>query len=111
MNEAWPCSTVIVLPETGTSRTVAPRAAAASPTSRTTTGLTVLISTSVPPAPSPAITPSSPRATARSAASSVTIVKTASTPSAAARGDLASVRPAATRSRALSGERFQPTTW
>ena len=110
MNEAWPCSTVIVLPETGTSSSAAPRAATGAASSRTTAGDTVLMSTSTALAARPAITPSAPSATARSAASSVTIVKTASAPSAAARGDFASVSPAPTSSRALSGVRFQPLT-
>ena len=101
----------MVLPETGTSSNAAPRAVTGPSSSRTTVGLTVLISTSTACGPRPAMMPSGPSATARSAESSVTIVKTAWAPSAAARGDGASVRPAVTRWRALAAVRFQPLTW
>src|SRR6267142_2196124 len=106
MNESWPASSVTGLPETGASIRAAPRAATAWPSSRVTAGLTVLISTQTAPGRSPATTPSGPRPIARSATLSVTMLKTASVASATARGDFASVRPAATSARAFSGVRL-----
>src|SRR5881409_2209917 len=44
MNESWPASTVTALPDTGASISAAPRSATARPSSRVTSGLTVLIS-------------------------------------------------------------------
>ena len=106
MNESWPASSVMGLPETGASISAAPRAVIAAPSSRVTSGLTVLISAHTAPGRSPAITPSGPSAIARSALSSVTMLRTASTPSATARGDFSSTRPAATSARALSAVRL-----
>ena len=97
---------MIVLPETGASSMAAPRAATTAPSSRVTAGLTVLISTHTAPRPSPATIPFSPSATARSAASSVTMLKTATAPSTAARGDGASFSPAASSARALAAVRL-----
>ena len=74
------------LPDTGASMIVALRLATSGARVRTASGLTVLISTQVEPVLRPAVIPSAPCATAFSAAVSVTIVKTASPASAAARG-------------------------
>ena len=106
MNESWPASSVTGLPDTGASIKAAPRSATARPSSRVTSGLTVLISAQTAPGRSPAITPSGPSAIARSAVLSVTMLKTASAASATARGDFSSTRPAATRARAFSGVRL-----
>ena len=97
---------MIVLPEIGVSSIAAPRAVTASPSSRVMAGLTVLISAQTAPRPSPATIPPGPSATARSAVSSVTMLKTTAAPSAAARGVAASFRPAASSARALSAVRL-----
>src|SRR5262249_35221021 len=72
----------------GASISAAPRASTAWPSSRVTAGLTVLISTHTAPGRSPATTPSEPRPIARSAALSVTLLKTVSVGSGTARGGL-----------------------
>src|ERR1051326_1609852 len=99
--DATPCPTGPVLPGTGASSMIAPLAATAAPSSRVTSGPTVLISTKTAPRRSPATTPSGPSATARSASLSVTIVKTTSAAAAASRGVFAIVMPAATSARAV----------
>ena len=85
-----------------------PRTASAS--SAVVCGDTVLASMRMP-SPSPAVTPSGPVTTARTAASSVRDVKVASASSAAAAGELASRAPLATRSSAFCGVRFHTVTW
>src|SRR4029077_17550374 len=64
----------------------------------------------MPPSRSPASTPLSPSATARTAAPSVTIENTISDFSATARGLSAHVIPSSISGAALSRERFQPVT-
>ncbi len=106
MNDSCPASSVAGLPDTGASSSAAPRAAASSASRPTTVGLTVLISIRIAPGRSPASRPCGPRATASRAASSVTMVKTASDPRAASRGDGASVIPACTRGAAFAAVRL-----
>jgi len=106
MNESWPCSIVMTLPDTGASITVAPRAAAASASRRVALGLTVLISTHVAPGRSPARTPSGPWAMASRASVSLTMLKMTSAASATWRGDAASFMPAATSGAAFATVRL-----
>ena len=81
-----PCSSVLMLPETGESTMSAPLARTLATVSRLTTGLTVLMSMMVLPALRPAMKPSGPSATPSSAAESVTITKITSAPCATSRG-------------------------
>ena len=87
----------MTLPDTGPSSRVAPLAATSQASVRVMLGLTVLISTHVAPDRSPASTPSGPWAMASSARLSVTMLNITSAASATARGEAASVMPAATR--------------
>ena len=82
-----------MLPETGESTMSAPRARTFSTVSRLTTGLTVLMSTTIFPGPRPAMKPSGPSATPSSAAESVTITKITSAACATSRGVLPHFMP------------------
>ena len=84
----------------------APRASTAAPTSRVALGLTVLMSTYTAPGRRPATRPSAPRATARRASGSVTMLNTTSAAVETARGESASRIPRSTSGLAFSRVRL-----
>ena len=97
-----PVSASWTLPETGASSIAAPSARARSASAVLASGLTVLMSTQIFPAASPASRPSGPAAIASSAASSVTMLKTTSAVSATSRGVSRQTRPSSSSGAALS---------
>ncbi len=102
MIESRPSSSVEIEPETGASTMSAPAARVFSASSRLTAGATVDMSTQTPPGARPARMPSGPSATARTAATFVTMEKTTSPAAAAARGLGSRIRPSSTSVTAFS---------
>ncbi len=100
-------SAAAVLPDTGASTIAAPVASTSAPSRSMRVGPTVLMSTAIFPAPSPASRPDSPRYTASSASPSASIVTATSARSARARGESTTSPPvAAATSSALDRVRL-----
>src|SRR5690349_14774618 len=101
-----PAAASAVLPETGTSRKLAPWRAASAASSRAARGPIVLMSMTTAPSRQPASTPPSPASTDCTAAASASMVITTSQAAASPAGDSASVAPAAASGAALAAVRF-----
>ena len=110
MIESLPSSRVFTLPETGASSISAPISAASAARARLAAGLIELMSTKTLPGERPAMIPSGPRATDRSAVVSDTMEKTTSLASVASRAVSAHAIPASMSQSALDRVRLCPVT-
>ena len=98
-------------PVTGASTKRRSRSASAAPMRRASAGAMVDMSTKSVPGAAPAAAPSSPSSTCSTCGPSTTIVITATAPSAAARGESATVPPcSAAHASAVSRVRFHTRT-
>src|ERR1700733_5687191 len=107
MKTRSPDSAPQVPPVTGASRKSTARWAQSAATRRSSSGETVLESTSTLPLRNPSRTPSVPQRMLSSAGGSLTMVMTKSEAAATARGDSAQRAPSCKRSSALLAVRFQ----
>ena len=111
MRVSFPPSARLTLPDTGASRTPAPRARIAASWPRSVAGGTVEQSMRTAPGRAPAARPSGPPYTASTAAPSASIESATSTPAETSAGRSATVAPSSSASRrAASDERFQTTS-